>query len=32
MSWKEYAAEEFDLDELEMDPTDPNYEEVSSKL
>jgi len=27
VSWREYAAEEFDLDELEMDPSDPNYEE-----
>jgi Ca2+-binding EF-hand superfamily protein len=27
VTWKEYAAEEFDLDELEVDPTDPMYEE-----
>ena len=32
VSWREYAAEEFDLDELEMDPTDPNYEEVVGKF
>jgi len=27
VSWKEYAAEEFDLDELEKDTSDPMYEE-----
>ena len=30
ITWKEYTSEEFDLDELEADPTDPMYEEVSS--
>ena len=29
VSWKEYAAEEFDLDELEKDTSDPMYEEES---
>jgi len=27
VSWREYAAEEFDLDDLEKDLTDPMYEE-----